>query len=255
MIVLLSPSKTLDMKTSAPTAEYTIPALLDESELLIEALRKLKPKDISKLMTVSDSIASLNAKRFKAFTTPFTPDNAKQAMFAFKGDVYTGLDAKSLSPEAVEFAQKNIRILSGLYGLLRPLDLMQAYRLEMKTRLHNPRGKDLYHFWDSRITDQINIALEETGSRTVINLASEEYFKAVQQKPLNANIITPQFKEKKKKGYVMIGLFAKKARGMMARYIAAHNITNPETLHFFAEDGYRWNASLSKRNIPVFTRG
>lgn len=255
MIVLLSPSKTLDFKAPAPVAEYTVPPLLAESELLIEKLRELKVKDICKLMTVSESIARTNVKRYKEFSTPFTPDNAKQAFFAFKGDVYEGLDAPSLAPESLAFAQKHIRILSGLYGLLRPLDLVQPYRLEMKTRLATVRGKDLYHFWENRITDQINAALEDAGSRTVINLASEEYFKAVHTKLLNASVITPHFKEKKKKGYVMIGLFAKRARGMMARYIATHGITNPEALHFFAEDGYRWNASLSKRNNPVFTRG
>lgn len=255
MLVLLSPSKTQDFDTAPPVAVHSDARLMDESALLMKELAKLPAKKIATLMTVSEKIATLNHKRFKSFKTPFTPENAKQAVFAFKGDVYDGLEAEGLSPAALDFAQEHVRILSGLYGVLRPLDLIQPYRLEMKTRLANARGKDLYHFWGSRITEVLNQDLAALGTTIVINLASEEYFKSVHVKALKATVITPQFKDKKKTGYQMIGLFAKRVRGAMARYITTHAITNTEALHFFAEDGYRWNASLSTKHIPVFTRG
>jgi len=234
---------------------YTQPAFLHESALLVKELRKHSEADIRKLMDVSEKIAALNVHRYKYFTTPFTLGNAKQALFAFQGDVYDGFDAQSLDTEALAFAQSHIRILSGLYGILKPLDLIQAYRLEMKIKLKNPRGKDLYHFWGDRLTERLNEELETHEQKVIINLASQEYVKAVNIKQLKAKIITPQFKEKKSGKYKMIALFAKKARGRMARYIAQHHITTPEPIVFFAEDGYRLNVKLSSPQNPVYTRG
>lgn len=255
MLILLSPSKTQDFETPAPTHAYSAAALLSESELLVKELRKLSSKAIGRLMDVSEKIANLNHARFAQFKTPFTTRNAKQAVFAFRGDVYDGLDADSLDKDALDFAQAHIRILSGLYGVLKPLDLIQSYRLEMKIKLKNPRGKDLYAFWGDRLAAELAQELQQTESSIIINLASEEYFKAVDLKVLGATVITPQFKEKKGKIYKMIGLFAKKARGRMARYIAQRGITHPEALQFFAEDGYRLNVALSKPESPVYTRG
>jgi cytoplasmic iron level regulating protein YaaA (DUF328/UPF0246 family) len=254
MLILLSPSKAQAFDGPSPARAFSEPAMLDESQLLIKELRKLTTKAISKLMDVSEKIATLNRARYQEFHTPFTPENARQAAFAFKGAVYEGLDADTLDEEALAFAQTHIRILSGLYGVLRPLDLIQAYRLEMSIRLKNPRGRDLYKFWHERLTHQIGHELEASGSRIVVNLASEEYFRAVDMKALNATLVTPQFKEKKDTGYKMIGLVAKKARGQMARYISQQRITHPEALQFFAEDGYRLNVALSRPDTPVYTR-
>jgi len=254
MLILLSPSKTQDFDTKPPVREYTQPALLEESKILIKELRKLDEVDIRSLMGISSKLAALNYERYRQFKTPFSVANAKQAMFAFQGDVYDGLDAASFDDKAVAFAQSHLRILSGLYGVLRPLDLMQPYRLEMGIRLANARGKDLYAFWGDRLTEYLNHELETLEPKVVINLASEEYFKAINPAKLNATLITPQFKEKKGKNYQMIGLFAKKARGRMAHYILSRGIIVPEALQFFAEDGYRFNVALSKPNYPVYTR-
>lgn len=255
MLILLSPSKAQDFEAPASTRVFSEPALLDQSKILLKELQKLSAKQIATLMGVSGKIATLNHKRYRKFSTPFTPQNAKQAAFAFEGDVYQGLDAASLDEVTLSFAQSHIRILSGFYGVLRPLDLIQPYRLEMKIRLKNPRGKDLYAFWGDRIARELAHELEAGESSIVVNLASDEYFKAVDVKALNAKIITPQFKEKKGSGYKMIGLLAKKARGEMARYIVQQRITHPEALQFFAEDGYRLNVALSKPETPVYTRG
>jgi cytoplasmic iron level regulating protein YaaA (DUF328/UPF0246 family) len=255
MLVLLSPSKTQDFEAIPAISTHTQPALLSESLLLIDELRKYSKKDIAKVMAISEKLAALNFTRYKNFKTPFTSHNAKQAIYAFQGDVYDGLDAESLSKEGLEFAQDHLRILSGLYGVLRPLDLIQPYRLEMKTKIKNARGKDLYAFWGDKLTDLLNEQLAPLEPKVIINLASEEYFKAIDVKKLGAKLITPQFKEKKKLGYQMIGLFAKKARGMMAHYIAQNRILVPEALQFFAEDGYRLNLPLSKPTSPVYTRG
>lgn len=255
MLVLLSPSKTQDFDSAAPTRAHTQPLLLNESQTLIKALQKLSVKDITKLMDISEKLGKLNHNRYQDFHTPFTLKNAKQAMFAFKGDVYDGLDAENFDEETIHFAQSHIRILSGLYGILKPLDLIQPYRLEMRIKLKNPRGGDLYHFWGDRITHTLAHELAAHESRVVINLASEEYFKAVDTKSLNATLITPQFKEKRASGYKMIALYAKQARGLMANYIAKRRITHSEALHFFAEDGYRLNVALSRPTAPVYTRG
>lgn len=254
MIVLLSPSKTQDFESPAPKAKHSTPDLLQESEVLINALRKLSAKKIGTLMDVSEKIATLNHARYAAFTTPFTSANARQAAFAFKGDVYDGLMAETLPPKALTFAQDHLRILSGLYGVLRPLDLIQPYRLEMSIKLKNPRGADLYRFWGDRLSKLLNESVEEVKASAVVNLASEEYAKAVHAPKLIAPVITPQFKEKKGNAYQVIGLFAKKARGAMARNIMMNGLTDPSDLKHHAPEGYRYNAALSTDVNPVFTR-
>ena len=259
MIIVISPAKKLDLDTPPITTTYTTPDFLDDSKKLITRMRKFKQAELKKLMSISDKIADLNITRFKKFKTPFTPDNAKQAALAFKGDVYTGLDIKSFSKADLNFTQKHLRILSGLYGVLRPLDLMQAYRLEMGTKLDTKyAGKNnanLYQFWDERVTHKINDELKKLKADTLINLASNEYFKVIKPKQLNATIITPAFKEKKHGEYKMIGIFAKKARGTMSRYIIKNRITNPTDIKKFKEDGYKYNAKLSSDSNWVFTRG
>jgi len=254
MLIVVSPAKTLDYETPAKTRVFTQPDYLDNSQQLITRLRQLQPHDIASLMKVSDKIAGLNFERYQNWDKKFTVKNAKQSVLAFKGDVYTGLDAESFSAKDFSFAQKHLRVLSGLYGLLRPLDLMQAYRLEMGTRLDTDQGKNLYEFWGSTITDGLNAQLKKIKSKTLINLASNEYFKAVKPRELNAEIITPAFKEFKNGDYKMIGFYAKKARGMLSRYIIQHQLSNPEDIKTFSEDGYKLNKKLSKDNSWVFTR-
>jgi len=205
-------------------------------------------------MKVSTKIADLNFDRYEAWKKPFTPKNAKQAILAFKGDVYTGLDAESFKADDFKFAQNHLRVLSGLYGLLRPLDLMQPYRLEMGTKLDTEEGKNLYEFWGSDITQGLNKQLKKIKSDTLINLASNEYFKSVKSKELNATIITPAFKEYKNGEYKMIGIYAKKARGLLSRYIIKNMLSDPEDFKSFNEEGYRFNKTLSKGNNWVFTR-
>lgn len=259
MIIVISPAKTLDLDTPPMTTTYTTPDFLDDSKKLITRMRKFKQPELKKLMSISDKIAELNIARFKKFKTPFTPNNAKQAALAFKGDVYAGLDIESFSKADLNFTQKHLRILSGLYGVLRPLDLMQAYRLEMGTKLDTKyagqNNNNLYQFWDERVTHKINDELKKLKSDTLINLASNEYFKVLKPKQLNATIITPAFKEKKNGEYKMIGIFAKKARGMMSRYIIKNRITNPNDIKKFKEDGYKYSAKLSSDTNWVFTRG
>ena len=254
MLVVVSPAKNLDFESEIPVSQFTLPAMLEDTERLMEVCRTLSPADLSSLMKISDKLATLNANRFAEFSTPFTPDNARQAMYAFNGDVYTGLDAYSLDSETVEYAQQHLRILSGLYGLLRPLDLMQAYRLEMGTKLANPEGKDLYAFWDDRITYMLNKALEAQGDNVLINLASNEYFKAVKKKSLDGMIITPTFKDCKNGQYKIISFFAKKARGLMARYIIENRVEDVEGLKNFDVDGYVFSEEQSSSTELVFLR-
>jgi len=254
MLLIISPAKTLDYQTPTPTHPFTQPDFLDHSALLIKQLRELSPTDISSLMSISDKLAQLNAARFQAWSTPFDPDNAKQAVLAFKGDVYTGLAAETLNNKQLAFAQQHLRILSGLYGLLRPLDLMQAYRLEMGTRFANPRGKDLYQFWGSLITDQLNQTLAEQKSKVLVNLASNEYYKAVQPGSINGEIITPVFKDWKNGQFKIISFYAKKARGLMCRYAIDHEIKQPEKLQDFDYEGYAYNPAMSSEREWVFTR-
>lgn len=254
MLIVVSPAKTLDYETPPKSKITTLPDYLDDSQQLINRLRKFSSLDIAELMKVSKKIADLNFDRYEAWNKKFSEKNAKQAALAFKGDVYTGLDAESFSAADFKFAQKHFRILSGLYGLLRPLDLMQPYRLEMGTRLETDRGKNLYEFWGSTITEGLNKQLKATKSGYLVNLASNEYFKSVKPKELNAEIITPEFKEYKNGDYKMIGIYAKKARGMLSRYIIQNQLSDPQDIKLFNEEGYKFNKSLSKGNKWVFTR-
>lgn len=242
------------MTSPAPVTDFTKADFLKESKQLIGELRALSPHGISSLMSISDKLGVLNYDRFAAWKTPFTPANAKQAIFAFQGDVYTGMQADAFSAEDIAFAQNHLRILSGLYGLLRPLDLMQAYRLEMGTSFANARGKNLYEFWGDTITQAINKQLKQLQSDVVINLASTEYFGAVKPKLLNADIITPVFKDQKNGQYKIISFFAKKARGMMAAYIIQNRITQPENIKHFTTAGYQFQPAMSSKSEWVFTR-
>ncbi|MCL1123062.1 peroxide stress protein YaaA [Shewanella surugensis] len=254
MLILISPAKTLDFENSSMTEEYSLPERLKESAELIKICRELSPTDIATLMKVSDKIAGLNVARFNSWTTDFTLDNAKQAVFAFRGDVYTGLDADSLSTTELKSAQKKLRILSGLYGLLKPLDLMKAYRLEMGTRLENSKGSNLYQFWGDMITDDINRTLTTSENEIIVNLASNEYFKAVNPKKLNAQLITPVFKDQKNGQYKVISFYAKKARGLMARYIIENDINERDELMKFDSAGYYYSEVESNLERPVFLR-
>lgn len=254
MLIVISPAKTLDYENVPKTKVFTTPDYLGQSQQLINRLRNFSSLDISDLMKVSAKIADLNFDRYESWKKPFTVKNAKQAILAFKGDVYTGLDAESFKADDFKFAQNHLRVLSGLYGLLRPLDLMQPYRLEMGTKLKTDIGKNLYEFWGSDITEGLNKQLKKIKSNYLINLASNEYFKSVKPKELNAEIITPAFKEFKNGEYKMIGIYAKKARGMLSRYIIQNKLSDPEDIKSFNEDGYRFNKTLSKDNDFVFTR-
>lgn len=254
MLIVISPAKTLDYETPPKTKVFTIPDYLEQSQQLINRLRNFSSLDISDLMKVSAKIADLNFERYESWKKPFTVKNAKQSILAFKGDVYTGLDAESFNAGDFKFAQNHLRVLSGLYGLLRPLDLMQPYRLEMGTKLKTDAGKNLYEFWGSDITDGINKQLKKIKSNYLINLASNEYFKSVKTKEVNAEIITPAFKEFKNGEYKMIGIYAKKARGLLSRYIIQNKLDDPEDIKAFNEEGYRFNKTLSKNNDFVFTR-
>jgi cytoplasmic iron level regulating protein YaaA (DUF328/UPF0246 family) len=254
MLIVISPAKTLDYEAPAKTKVFTTPDYLDYSQRLINRLRNLSSLDISELMKVSSKIAELNFDRYESWKKPFNQKNAKQAILAFKGDVYSGLDAESFKADDFKFAQNHLRVLSGLYGLLRPLDLMQPYRLEMGTKLDTEEGKNLYEFWGSTITEGLNKQLKKIKSDTLINLASNEYFKSVKPKELNATIITPAFKEYKNGEYKMIGIYAKKARGLLSRYIIKNKLSDPEEIKSFNDEGYRFNKTLSKGNNWVFTR-
>ncbi len=254
MLAVISPAKNLDFDTPPHLEAYTQPKLLAEAECLMETCRQLTPADLASLMKLSDKLAGLNAARFAQWHTPFTPDNAKQAVLAFNGDVYTGLEATSLSPAQLAHAQSHLAILSGLYGLLRPLDLIQPYRLEMGTKLANTRGKDLYAFWGSIITEALNERLAEQGDNVLINLASNEYFKAVQKRALEGRVITPVFKDAKNGQYKIISFYAKKARGMMARFILEQQPKSPKDLQAFDYGGYRFSEADSSEDTLVFLR-
>jgi cytoplasmic iron level regulating protein YaaA (DUF328/UPF0246 family) len=254
MIVVLSPAKSLDFESPSPLVEATQPDFLEHSQRLIDQLREFSPLEIAQLMSISDPLAALNAGRFAQWTRPFTAENAKPAILAFNGDVYEGLDAASLNKADLKFAQQHLRILSGLYGLLRPLDLMQAYRLEMGTRLANPGGKDLYAFWGERLTDALNAALLEVKAKTLVNLASEEYFKAVKGKKLCVPVIQPVFEDWSNGKYKVVSFYAKRARGLMARYAVVERIKQPEALKDFSGEGYQFDASASEPLRWVFRR-
>lgn len=254
MLVIVSPAKKLDFESENLRGKHTQPALISDTRQLAAEAKKLKAGDLKKLMGISDALADLNAARFKAFNTPFTPANARPAIDAFKGDVYVGLDAPTLSDDDIAFAQDHLRILSGLYGLLKPLDLMQAYRLEMGIRFENSRGTNLYQFWGDKITKTLNKDLSAQDEPELINLASGEYFKAVKSKLIKGRIISPAFKEIRDGQLKIISFSAKKARGLMARYIIDHRITKADQLKAFDLDGYRFNEERSGEDEWVFIR-
>ncbi len=254
MLTVISPAKTLDYETPALTAEYTQPAHLHQSRQLVKRLREFSGPDLAKLMGVSSSIAELSVERFRRWKTPFKPENAKQALFAFKGEVYIGLNAATMNQKNIRFAQDHLRMLSGLYGVLRPLDLMQPYRLEMGTRLDTDRGHNLYQFWDTRIARALNKEMKATGTDMLINLASREYFKSVNPRSIKGQIITPVFKDYRGGKYQIIGFFAKKARGLMARYIIDNEISQIDEIRQFDREGYTYDPSVSTDLEWIFTR-
>ena len=254
MLLVISPAKTLDYDTPPATARFTQPQFLDHAQELIGQLRQMSPQQIGELMHLSDKLAALNVARYGSWQPDFTPANAKQALLAFKGDVYTGLAAEDFSEDDFGFAQAHLRMLSGLYGVLRPLDLMQPYRLEMGTKLANARGANLYEFWGERISGWLNEALAAQGDDILLNLASNEYFGAVKRKALNARIIDTEFKDLKNGQYKIISFYAKKARGLMARYVVKERIRDPEQLKAFDYQGYRYSAEQSKPDSLVFLR-
>lgn len=255
MLFLISPAKSLDYDTPVPAElPHTLPQFLPQSRQLIEVLRQKTPADIASLMSLSDKLASLNVARYEAWSNRFTADNSRQAVLAFNGDVYDGLQARSLSAEDLQWAQQHLAILSGLYGVLRPLDQLQPYRLEMGTRLANPGGKDLYQFWGPQIADHLNQRLQADASPVVVNLASQEYFKAVQQKVLKARVIECVFEDWKDDRYKIISFHAKRARGLMARYAITHRVNLPSQLEGFDLDGYAFQPAASETDRLVFRR-
>ena len=254
MLTIISPAKKLDYSQPSEAQTFTQPLLLEHSEQLLKDLQLLSPEDICSLMGLSDKLGALNYERFQEWQTPFSTDNAKQAILAFKGDVYQGLDADNMSADELSWAQDNLRILSGLYGLLRPLDLMQPYRLEMGTKFANQRGANLYQFWGDIITDQLNKLFPASAKSVLVNLASNEYFKSVQPKNINAEIITPVFMDQKGDKYKIISFFAKRARGLMSAFIIKNKITDAEQLKTFNVDGYSFNSAMSEGNKWVFCR-
>lgn len=253
MLAIISPAKTLDFETPWKL-DVTQPQFIYESQLLINQLQKLSPAEIGEMMSISEKLAILNAERFLNWHLPFTSDNSKPAILAFRGDVYTGLNADSFTKKDFNFAQKHLRILSGLYGVLRPLDLIQAYRLEMGTGFQNSRGKNLYEFWGDNITEQLNTELSGQKKSVLVNLASNEYWSVVKPAKLQAEIITPIFKDSKNGQYKIISFFAKKARGMMSAFMIKNQIKKPEDLKAFDIEGYSFNSKMSAGNEWVFSR-
>lgn len=253
MLFLISPAKTLDFESSSFTDDFTQASFLDESSMLIDIMRTYTNDDLSSMMKVSEKIANLNVERFQAWQRPFNLQNAKQAIFAFKGDVYTGLAVETMDNAGLEYLQHNLRILSGLYGILKPLDLMQAYRLEMGTKVAHPQCADLYQFWGNKITDLLNQTLTDQHD-CIVNLASNEYFKAVKTKQLLKPLITPVFKDEKKGQYKIISFYAKKARGLMMRYAADNAISQVQDLKAFNYAGYAYDADESSELTWVFKR-
>ncbi|MEM7465447.1 MAG: peroxide stress protein YaaA [Pseudomonadota bacterium] len=254
MLVVISPAKTLNFEDPNPSSKLTRPRMLNASTELVKTLKKYSSKDLQKLMGISEKLGELNAERYREWKTPFNKSNAKAAMYAFQGDVYLGLDAPQFNADAIDFAQQHLRILSGLYGVLRPLDLIQPYRLEMGTSLKIAGAGDLYEFWADNITKVVNKDLRATGSETLINLASNEYFKSVEQDKLRAQIIRPVFKDFKNGKYKFLSFFAKKARGTMSAYIINNQITDPQLLKKARLDGYRYSAAESSDDEWVFLR-
>lgn len=254
MLALISPAKKLNFDRENVPEAFTVLRFQRETSELLKTTSKLKAEDLKGLMKLSDDLSELNYKRFQALKFPFTPDNAKQAAFAFNGDTYAGFDAPSLSTDDLSYAQDHVRILSGLYGLVRPLDLIQPYRLEMGIKLVNKRGANLYEFWDTRIANAINDELSDHKNSTIINVASNEYFKAVKQKALKHPVITPVFKEVKGGVAKVIGFSAKRARGMMARFISQNRIESPEGIKDFTLADYKYQPKMSSDTEYHFYR-
>lgn len=252
MKIVISPAKSLDFETKLPTRKHTQPAFLDKAEIVHKTLKEKSPKELMQLMDISDKLADLNWQRNQEWSTPFTTKNARPAMYAFNGDVYTGLDAYTIPTAKLNRLQDTLRILSGLYGLLKPLDLIQPYRLEMGTQMAVGDKKNLYEFWKQQITESLNSELKD--GELFINLASKEYFDAVDTKALRVPVITPEFKDYKDGELRMVSFFAKKARGLMVRYIIDKNVKTLKGLKGFNYDGYNFDPKLSKGNTLVFTR-
>ena len=254
MLILLSPAKTLDMDTPSGIAEPTQPGFMDESARLVGTLKRYRKGKLGKLMNISEPLAQINVERFAAWAPPFNKDNAKPAIHAFRGDVYLGLDADTLNKRDLTYAQKHVRMLSGLYGVLKPYDLMQAYRLEMGTALKTRRGKNLYDFWGDRLTQHLNDEADTSKSPLVVNLASNEYFKAVRKNKLVPPLVSPVFKDQKNGDYKVVSFFAKKARGAMARHLIQTRAKDMDAVLEFKNLGYRYNAKASSEWQPVFLR-
>ncbi len=254
MLIVISPAKKLDFENLAPLKDFSQPLFLEKAKLLIKDLKKCSPSEISKMMGLSENLTKLNIERYKTFKTPFNLKNSKQALYAFRGDTYVGLDADSMESKQVKFAQDHLRILSGLYGLVSPLDLIQPYRLEMGTKFSCQGKANLHKFWNEAVTQKVNELLDKEKQKVLINLASKEYFSAIDLKSLEGEVITPVFKEKKDDNYKIISFFAKKARGMMSRYIIDNEITDPKDILAFDRDNYKYNKKLSTPSEPVFTR-
>lgn len=254
MLLVISPAKTLDFESPLATSLHTQPRLLADAQQLIDQLRQLSPEQVSSLMGISDKLGLLNYERFQDWHLPFTPDNARPAVLAFKGDVYTGMEAEKFSKKDFNFAQKHLRILSGLYGLLRPLDLIQPYRLEMGTRLRTKRGANLYDFWGSRIAEQLNADAGDHLDPTLVNLASHEYFGAVDARALQIPTVTIHFREETDGELKMVSFYAKRARGLMARYLIDRRLERSQDLKDFDRDGYRFDAALSTDQDWTFVR-
>lgn len=252
MLIVLSPAKSLDLETPPTTTLHSTPDFLDHSAQLIERMRQFSPAEVGSLMGISDALSALNVARYASWTPQLT--DARQAIMAFNGDVYTGFGARSLQPEQLDYAQSRVRILSGLYGLLRPLDLIHPHRLEMGTRLSTTRGKDLYAFWGDTITDRLNRTAQEQGAKVLVNLASEEYFKSVKPRQLDVPVIAPVFEDWKNGKYKIISFYAKRARGMLARYAAVNAIRDPQQLKQFDVDGYAYVPEASNDKSWVFRR-
>lgn len=254
MLFLISPAKALDFDTPPHTDAHTQPLFVPQARGLIEVLREKSPQQIAELMSLSDTLSGLNVARYQAWKPRFTFSNAKQAVLAFNGDVYDGLDAKTLDAPALDWLQQHLCILSGLYGVLRPLDLMQPYRLEMGTRLATARGSNLYQFWGTQIADYLNQRAAADRSPVVVNLASEEYFKAVDRKALKPRVVSCVFEERKGDAYKIISFSAKRARGMMVRFAVEHRVSTPEQLQAFDHGGYRFVPAASETDRLVFRR-
>jgi hypothetical protein len=254
MLAILSPSKTLDVDTPPAIERHSIPEFLDDAEQLVKSLRRYSRPKLAELMGISERLADENHERYQQWRRPFSIDNAKQAVLAFRGDVYDGVDADSMSADDLDYAQDHLRILSGLYGVLRPLDLMRPYRLEMGTPLATKRGEDLYAFWGERITESLNEAMRAAETDLLVNLASNEYFKAVDPKKIDGRIITPAFKQRKGDDVRTVALYSKQARGSMANYLITKRIEDLSKLKRFRRDGYRYDADLSSDDAPVFVR-